>query len=65
MLSKFVYNEGETGSGMSFAKILPFSSGENVKAISPMKFQYFKLIHNCLLMIQIKDKDENLQGSQK
>lgn len=58
-ISKIVYNEGEQGKGISMSKILPFSSGENVRAISPMKYEYFRLIHNCLLMIQIKDIGAN------
>lgn len=34
MLTKFVYNEGE---GVTYSKVIPFASGENVKAITFMK----------------------------
>ena len=35
VITKFVYNDGENG--VSFSKVIPFSSGENVKAITFMK----------------------------
>lgn len=55
VITKLVYNEGENVSANSYSKVIPFSSGENVKAITFMKLEYFKLLHNCLIMIQCKD----------
>ena len=34
VITKFVYNDEN---GVSFSKVIPFSSGENVKAITFMK----------------------------
>jgi hypothetical protein len=53
VLNKIVYSDSETGNGVRSnpAKIVPFASGENVKAISFMKYEYLKLVHNVLLML--------------
>lgn len=38
-------------------KTIKFSSGQNIKPITFMKFQYFKLLHSCLIMIHVRNID--------
>lgn len=54
-ISTLVYSEGEVVS----PKYIPFSSGQKIKKISFMKYEYLKLLHNCLIMLQITD---NMEG---
>jgi hypothetical protein len=37
---------------------VPFPSGENVKAVSLMRYEYFRLLYNVLMMIQFKGGQE-------
>lgn len=49
-MTRIVYGEGESNS-----KSIPFSSGQKIKPISFMKFQFLNLINNSLLLIRTKD----------
>jgi hypothetical protein len=50
-MAKIVYCEYEANA----SKIIPFSSGQKIKAITMMKFEYIQLMQKCLVMIQYKD----------
>jgi hypothetical protein len=34
----------------SQTRILPFSSGQNIKPITQCKYQFFELLYNCLIL---------------
>lgn len=65
-MTRFVINyigsEEERPSTVNFCsglnRILPFSSGENVRCISFMKYEVFKLLYSCLMAWQDSQDEE-------
>ena len=56
-MTKLVYNEPESGIVTTFNSI-PCSSGQKIKCISFAKYEFMRLLHNCLILIQCPENFE-------
>ena len=50
-MNNLVYRQSQQKNFPIYTKTIQFSSGQNIKAITMMKYQYFKLLHSCLIMV--------------